>query len=130
MLVTVQVPEQLHDKFMQRARERFGEGKNSEKALEEAIALWLEATDKDDTNALLIKAERKLNNEAYQRLKSELEQKYLGKYVVIAWGELQGTGDTLAQVAPLAATAKHRLVFKVGETRPKRTERLWRMQKR
>jgi hypothetical protein len=129
MLVTIQVPEQLHDKFMQRARERFGEGKDSEKALEEAIALWLEATNKDDTTALL-KAERKLNNEAYQRLKSELEQKYLGKYVVIAWGTLQGTGDTLAQVAPLAATAKHRLVFQVGEAPPKRKERLWRMQKR
>lgn len=128
MNMNVHVPQKLHDKFIQRASQRFGEEKGSEKALEEAIALWLQATEEANTNDL--KVERKLNNDTYQQLKGELQQKYPGKFVVIAWGELQGMGDSLEQVAPLAANAKHRLVFQVGEAPPKRTERLWRMKKR
>lgn len=124
MNVTVQIPEHLHAEFEQRAREQYGET-GPARALQEAIALWLETVRERDG----LKAERALNNLAYRRLKAKLEQEYQGKYVVIAHGALQGIGDTLEQVAHLAPGARHRLVFRVGDAPPKRRERLWRMQR-
>nr|HID14557.1 hypothetical protein [Anaerolineae bacterium] len=124
MNVTVELPEDLHAEFEQRARERYGET-GPVRALQEAIALWLATVAERDS----LKAERALNNLAYRRLKGDLEREYRGKYVVIAHGTLQGIGDTLEQVADLAPEAQHRLVFRVGEAPPRRRERLWRMQR-
>lgn len=121
MDVAIRIPDHLHAEFEQRARERYGE-EGPVKALQEAIALWLETVGEQDG----LKAERALNNEAYRRLKGELKRKYEGKYVVIAHSALQGVGDTLEQVASLAPEARHRLVFRVGEKPRKRRERLWR----
>jgi len=124
MNVTIKIPDYLHTEFEQRARERYGEA-GPTRALQEAIALWLEAVTERDG----LKAERALNNQAYRRLKGDLEREYQGKYVVIAHGALQGVGETVEQVASLAPEARHRLVFRVGEVPPKRRERLWRMQR-
>jgi len=123
MNVTIQIPDYLHTEFEQRARERYGEA-GPTRALQEAIALWLEAVTERDG----LKAERSLNNQAYRRLKGDLEREYQG-YVVIAHGALQGVGETVEQVANLASEARHRLVFRVGEVPPRRRERLWRMQR-
>ena len=124
MNVTIQIPDHLQAEFEQRARERYGEA-GPTRALQEAIALWLETVAQRDG----LKAERALNNQVYRRLKSDLEREYQGKYVVIAHGALQGVGDTLEQVAGLATEARHRLVFRVGEAPPRRRERLWQMQR-
>jgi hypothetical protein len=124
MNVTIQIPDYLQAEFEQRARERYGEV-GPARALQEAIALWLETVAERDG----LKAERALNNQVYRRLKSDLEREYQGKYVVIAHGALQGVGDTLEQVAGLAPEARHRLVFRVGEAPPHRRERLWQMQR-
>lgn len=124
MNIAVQIPDQLHEQFARHARERYGEN-GSEKALQEAIALWLESAAPSDD----LRSERALNNKVYRQLKVELERKYQGKYVVIAWGALQGAGNTLAEIAQIAPGARHRLVFCAGEVPKKRRERLWRMQK-
>jgi hypothetical protein len=124
MNLTIQIPDRLQAEFEQRARERYGEA-GPARALQEAIALWLETVTKPDD----LKAERALNNQVYRELKRDLEREYQGKYVVIAHGALQGAGDTLEQVAGLAPEARHRLVFQVGEAPPRRRERLWRMQR-
>lgn len=124
MNVTIQIPGHLHAEFEQRARERYGEV-GPVRALQEAIALWLEAVAESDD----LKVERALNNQAYRRLKPGLQREHQGKCVVIAHGALQGVGDTLEQVVGLAPEAQHRLVFRVGEGPPRRRERLWQMQK-
>jgi hypothetical protein len=120
MNVTIQIPDRLQTEFEQRAREQYGEA-GPARALQEAIALWLKTAAEQDG----LSTQRALNNQAYRWLKRDLEQKYAGKYVVIAHGVLQGVGDTLEQVAGLATEARHRLVFRVGEVPPKRRERLW-----
>jgi len=124
MNVTIQIPDHLQAEFEQRARERYGDA-GPARALQEAIALWLETVAERDG----LKAERALNNQVYRRLKGDLEREHQGKYVVIAHGALQGVGDTLEQVAGLAPEARHRLVFRVGEAPPRRRERLWQMQR-
>jgi hypothetical protein len=124
MNVTIQIPDHLRAEFEQRARERYGQA-GPARALQEAIALWLETVAERDG----LKAERALNNQACNQLKGDLEREYQGKYVVTAHGALQGVGDTLEQVAGLAPEARHRLVFRVGEAPRKRRERLWRIQR-
>lgn len=65
-----------------------------------------------------VEAERKLNNEAYSRMRDSLA-KYKGKYVVIARGELVAVSESLEGVykalAERARGAKHALVKKIGE---------------
>ncbi|OGO42511.1 MAG: hypothetical protein A2Z04_01660 [Chloroflexi bacterium RBG_16_57_9] len=124
MNVTIQIPDYLNAEFEQRARERYGEA-GPARALQEAIALWLEAMAESDG----VETERALNNLAYHRLKAELQREYQGKYVVIAHSALQGVGDTLEQVASLAPEARHRLLFRVGKAPHIRVERLWQMQR-
>ena len=68
MNLTIQIPDRLQAEFEQRARERYGEA-GPARALQEAIALWLETVTKPDD----LKAERALNNQVYRGLKRDLE---------------------------------------------------------
>lgn len=69
-----------------------------------------------------MEAERQRNQEAYARLKTELEQKYSGQFIVIAQGQLAAVGQTLPEALQRAKAAipeaVHRLVIKVGEEYP------------
>ena len=66
-----------------------------------------------------MQTERSRNEEAYQRLRRNLEREYHGQFVVIAQGKLVAAGPTLeealAQAESIAPQASHRLVVKVGE---------------
>nr|MCL7344800.1 DUF5678 domain-containing protein [Candidatus Aramenus sulfurataquae] len=62
-------------------------------AIEQAIDLWLnKVNDKDEE-------ERRMNNEAFQKMKDEILSKYHDKYVVIAKGQLIGVFDNAQEVA-------------------------------
>jgi transcriptional regulator with AAA-type ATPase domain len=69
-----------------------------------------------------MEAERQKNQETYAQLKTELEQKYQGQFVVIARGLLIAVAPTLQealqQAKAILPEAEHRLVFKVGEDYP------------
>jgi len=71
--------------------------------------------------AVNFEAERQRNQEAYERLKPEL-QKYQGQFVVIAQGRLVAIAPNLPEALQKAQEAAprvgHRLVFKVGEAYP------------
>lgn len=90
-------------------------------ALVEAIKLWVAQSRVAEAHT-----ERKLNNQAYQRLKHRLEEKYAGKCVVIAHGELQAVADTFEELKDVAPDARHRIVFRIGETTSKERELGWR----
>jgi hypothetical protein len=65
------------------------------------------------------------NNREYERLRPELERDHWGRWVVIAFGKLQGIGDSLEEVDQLAPTARCRIITQVGEDRPKEIELGW-----
>jgi hypothetical protein len=91
-------------------------------ALIEAIELWLAQQQQK-----LIDVEAATNNQAFETLKSELEQKYPGQWIMIAHGQLQGVADAPEELKDLAPTAYHRLVMQVGLTRPQEVELGWQM---
>ena len=70
-----------------------------------------------------VESERKRNQEAYERLRGELDRKYQGRFVLIADGKLIADGPTFEEVAKkgdeVVPKASHRIVFKVGEVYPK-----------
>ena len=63
--------------------------------------------------------EEKLNAKAYEMLKSEILEKYQGRYVAIAKGRLLVVSpdfdQALAKIKEIAPDVKHYLVFKAGE---------------
>ena len=124
MSLIIEIPEHLEAKFKSRVKQVYGTIEMTQ-ALQKVIGFWLTKTERD-----LVVSERKLNNEAFSRLRSELEEKYQGKYAVIAYGKLQGVGESVDSVQNLAAEAHHRLVFKVGESLPRRRDLGWRIQRR
>jgi hypothetical protein len=92
------------------------------RALSEAIELWLARH-----RQTLVEAESTANDRAYETLREELEHEYKGKWIVIAHGQLQGIGDSLAEVDQLASTASDRIVIQVGEDRPREIDLGWQM---
>jgi len=89
-------------------------------ALSEAVELWLARHRQTP-----VEAESTANDRAYETLKEELEHEYKGKWIVIAHGQLQGRGDSLAEVDRLASTARDRIIMQVGEDRPREIELGW-----
>lgn len=113
----------LYEEFERQATLAYG-AHGTAQALAEAIELWL-----SQRKELLIDEERALNNRAYEAMREELERDYRGKCVVIAYGQLQGAGDTFEEVKHLAPDAHHRLIFRVGDI-PRKERRLgWRVQR-
>lgn len=117
MLIT-ELPKQLQQEFEQVADLVHGQN-NIKKALIEAIQLWLQYYKH------LSKPEAKANDEFFNNARAELEKDYFGKWVVIAYGQLQGVGNTLDEVSKLAIDAKDRIVVKIGQNRPKQVEVGW-----
>ncbi|MBI4670062.1 MAG: hypothetical protein HY741_00105 [Chloroflexi bacterium] len=115
-MIHIELPERLQHEFEHRAQQVYGKDSVA-RAFVEALELWL-AQHREN----LIEPERAMNDQAYTLLAAELEQKHAGKWAVIAHGKLQGTGDSLEQVAPLAPTARDRLVFRIGATRSQEVE--------
>ena len=106
--------------------EKYGYTKGSvSKALVSAVKLWLrydfESTDEEGSN-----------NRLFESMVDELEEKYSGKYVVIAGGKLISAYDTLDEALNLEKGSRytHRIVTRIGETPLQRVRLGWRLAKK
>ncbi len=118
-MLMAEFPQALQAEFERVARLRYGEN-SLNRALIEAVELWL-AQQRD----LLIEAEAKANDRAYEALKDELEREHWGQWIVIAHGQLQGIGDSPEELLAAAPEARDRIVMQIGEVRPKEVELGW-----
>jgi len=118
-MLIADIPETLQHHFEHTAHLLY-QTDSVKQALVEAIELWL-AQHRNP----VIEAEARANNQAYQTLKAELEQKYLGKWIVIAHGQLQGVGDSIMELNHLSSDAHHRIVMQVGQQYSKKVELGW-----
>lgn len=118
-MLIADIPETLQHHF-EHAAHLLYQTDGVKQALVEAIELWL-AQHRNP----VIEAEARANNQAYQNLKAELEQKYFGKWIVIAHGQLQGVGDSIVELNHLASDAHHRIVMQVGQQHSKKVELGW-----
>jgi hypothetical protein len=120
-MLKTELPHGLQEEFERTARLLHNQD-SIRQALIEAIELWLA-----QQRQKLIQAEAAINNQAFESLRTELEQKYSGKWIMIAHGKLQRVADTPEELNHLAPTARHRIVMQVGQTRPQRAELGWQM---
>ena len=118
-MLIADIPETLQHHF-EHAAHLLYQTDGVKQALMEAIELWL-AQHRNP----VIEAEARANNQAYQNLKEELEQKYFGKWIVIAHGQLQGVGDSIVELNHLASDANDRIVVQVGQQYPQKVELGW-----
>lgn len=118
-MLAIELPKPLQQEFEQTAQQ-FYDHDGVKRAAIEAIKLWLSAQRKRRVDA-----EAKANNQAFEKLRTQLERDYFGQWIVIADGQLQGVGDSLASVNHLAPDAQHRIVMQIGEHRPKEVELGW-----
>lgn len=118
---TVEFPQPLREEFEHCARLVY-EHNSKERALIEAVKLWLA-----QHREMSVETDGAINDRAYEMLKPELEREYWGKWIVIAYGQLQGVGDSLEEVDQFASTARDRIIVQVGEGRPKEVEIGWQM---
>jgi hypothetical protein len=120
MLIS-ELPPRLQEKFVQTAESIYGRD-NTQRALVEAVELWLA-----ENHLRAIEIEEKINNQAFTKLQTELEEQYNGKWIVIAHGRLQGVGDSIQDVNHLAMDARHRIVMQMGRNYPQEVELGWQM---
>ncbi|OQY56061.1 MAG: hypothetical protein DRR08_25130 [Candidatus Parabeggiatoa sp. nov. 2] len=118
-MLMAELPEPLQQQFEQTAQKLYDHDA-TKRAMIDAVELWLAKQRKHQ-----IDIEADANDKAYVKLKEELERNYWGKWVVIAYGQLQGAGDSLAEINHLAPDAQHRIVMQVGERRPKEVTLGW-----
>jgi hypothetical protein len=118
-MLELELPESLQQEFEQTAQ-KFYDHEGVKRAAIEAIELWLAGLRQRQVDA-----QAKANNQAFEKLQAELIDKYFGKWIVIAHGQLQGVGNSLAEVNHLAPKAQDRIVMQVGEQRPKEVELGW-----
>lgn len=120
-MLKIELPQRLEEEFERRAQQVYGK-ESMARAIVEAIEMWL-AQHQENLN----EPERAANDQAYRLLAGDLERDHAGEWAVIAAGKLQGIGDSIDQVAELAATAQDRLVFQIGAARPREVEFGWQM---
>ena len=120
MLLT-ELPQRLREEFERSARLLYDRD-GVAKALIEAVELWLV-----QRREALLEAEKNENDRAFDTLKVELERDHFGKWAVIAYGKLQGLGNSLEEVEQFASTAQDRIVIQIGEGRPREVELGWQM---
>ena len=121
-MLTAELPPTLQEKFEHTARLLY-KTDSTQQALIQAIELWLA----QQQQYKLINAEMEANNQAYETLKEQLEQEYFGKWIVIAYGKLQGVGNSLKEVNQFALTALDRIVIQIGANRSHEVELGWQM---
>ncbi|MHA1607958.1 MAG: hypothetical protein ACTSWP_10585 [Candidatus Freyarchaeota archaeon] len=115
-LVARGVDGKLYREFKAEAVRR---GMKVSQAIEESMRLWLSSREQ-------VKSEVDINNEAYERMREELEAKYKGKYAVISGGKLIGVCNDLREVREVLRrreAGRHAIVVKVGVDR--REEHEW-----
>lgn len=121
-MLATKLPPDLWREFEQQAQKLYDDQDSITKALEEAVELWLEK------HRWQFQYEVKTSNDRfYNEIKERLEHDYPGKWIVIADGELAGVAESLQETNPFAAKAKDRIVYRVGEHRPREVELGWQM---
>jgi len=118
-MLKAELPQPLQEEF-ERTAQLLHDHDSVRQALIEAIELWLA-----QQHEKLREAEAEVNNQAFKTLRAELEQKYAGQWIVIANGQFLGATEAPEQLNHLAPTAKHRLITRMGETRPQKVELGW-----
>jgi len=112
-MLIAELPESLQQQFEQTAQNLFDHDA-VKLATIEAVESWLAKQRKRRVDL-----EAKANDHAFEKLQTQLEKDHFGQWIVIAHGELQGVGDSLAEINHLAPNAQDRIVMQVGEYRPK-----------
>lgn len=120
-MLKIELPRRLQEEFERVAYSLYDQD-GPRQALIEAIENWLARH-----QPLPLAAEVIANNQAFEQLRAELERDHWGQWIVVADGKLQGIGASLAEVDPLAPTARHRIVMQVGANRPQEVELGWQM---
>lgn len=120
-MLRVELPNPLQEEF-ERAAQLLHEENGIQHALIEAIELWLAQQHQKS-----IDVERTINNQLFDKMRLELEEKYPGQWIVIAMGKFWGAADTPERLNRLAADAKQRLVVKLEAAQPKQVELGWQM---
>jgi hypothetical protein len=82
------------------------------------------------SKAELINEERELNLRTYTEYKTKLYEEYMGRYVVIAKGEIQAVGDSFDDVRNVALDANHRFIFRVESKKKVRGRLRWPMKRK
>jgi len=90
-------------------------------AVQDAVRRWLEQSDK------AVETESDANNNAYERMKGTLHEKYGGMYAVFHSGEFLSATPTLKEAGKMARErgAKKVLMVKVGQEEAAGGEWLW-----
>ncbi len=109
LMENLPIPQDLQAEFESVATLMYGE-EDAPRALTEAVELWLANHRKQ-----VIESEHEANRQTYLQIKSELAEKYPGKWFAIAHGKLQGVADTIEALNEVAMDAHHRIVMQVGE---------------
>lgn len=120
-MLAAELPQPLQEEF-ERTAQLLHDHDSIRQALIEAIELWLA-----QQHQKLREVEALANNQTFEALRDELEQKYPGQWIVIADGKLVGVADTPEAMNHLAPTAKHRILTQIGQTRPQKVELGWQM---
>jgi hypothetical protein len=115
-MLIAELPESLQRQFEQTAQKLFDHDA-VKRATIEAVESWLARQRKRRVDL-----EAKANDQAFEKLQAQLEKDHFGQWIVIAHGELQGVGDSLAEINHLAPNAQDRIVMQVGERRPKEVD--------
>ena len=118
-MLTTELPQQLQEEF-ERTAHLLHKQDGIRQALIEAIELWL-----TQQHQKLTQAEATLNNRAFDKLRSHLEQTYPDQWIVIANGKFQGAANSVEELNHFAPAARHRIIFRVGQTRTKQVELGW-----
>jgi hypothetical protein len=112
------IDEEVYARLKARASER---GLKIGEALTEAIKTWLKNSPEKSER----EKERDLNIATFRRMRKFLEKNHKGKWVLIAKGEVIRLADSLSEIVEAKKseqlTDRPSLIFKVGETRIKRT---------
>ncbi len=120
-MLTANLPQPLQDEF-ERTAHLLHEQDSVRQALIEAIELWLA-----QQHEKLLETESAINNQAFDLLQAELEEKYAGQWVVVANGKYLGAAQTPEDLNDLAPSARHRIVAQMGQVRPREVELGWQM---
>lgn len=121
-MLATKLPPDLWREFEQQAKKLYDDQDSVTRALAEAVELWLEK------HRWQFQYEIKASNDRlYNEIKERLERDYPDKWIVIADGELAGVAESLQEANQYATRAKDRIVYRIGENRPREVELGWQM---
>ena len=129
VIIKAEIDEDLKRKLWEKAFKKFGYSKGAlSKAIREAIEKWVQEEFKQtDEFAMEMERLRNLNNAFFEKIESELIEKYPGMYGAIAKGKLLGIAKSFHEIIKIAnekaPNEPHRLIFKIPDKTKKHKKR-------